>query len=84
MFKFLKNSKNARELDGIIARIEMNASNNYKDEAQAALKDLNDRFNEMVESELLNERQKHEYSSRISAYKQKFKGYTHKDQKATW
>ena len=84
MFKFLKNSKNARELDGIIARIEMNASNNYKDEAQAALRDLDNRFNEMVAAGILNERQMHEYSSRISAYKQKFKGYTHKDQKATW
>ena len=84
MFNFFKNSKNARELDGIITRIEMNASNNYKDEAQAALRDLDNRFNEMVAAGLLNERQKHEYSSRISAYKQKFKGYTHKDQKATW
>ena len=84
MFKFLKNSKNARELDGIIARIEMNASNNYKDEAQAALRDLEKRFDEMVEARCLSERHMHEYSGAISAYKQKFKGYTHKDQKATW
>lgn len=84
MFSFFKRSKNAHELDGIIARMQMNASNNYKDEAQAALKELEERFGEMVEAGSLNERQMHEYSGVISAYKQKFKGYTHKDQKATW
>jgi len=84
MFNFFKNSQKARELDSIIGRIEMNASNNYKDEAQAALKELEIRFNEMVEAGGLSERQRHEYSGAISAYKQKFKGYTHKDQKATW
>lgn len=84
MFKIFKNSKNARELDGIIARIEMNASNNYKDEAQNALVELEKRFEEMLETGCLSNRQKEDYSSAISAYKQKFKGYTHKDQKASW
>ncbi len=84
MFKIFKNSKNVRELDGIIARIEMNASNNYKDEAQNTLVELEKRFGEMLETGCLSNRQKEDYSSAISAYKQKFKGYTHKDQKASW
>ncbi len=84
VFNFIKRTKNAQELDSIIARIELNASNNYKDEAQAALKELEKRFAEMVEAGTLNERQMQEYSIAMSSYKEKMKGYTHKDQKATW
>ena len=39
--RFFK-SKEEKELDGIINRLEMNMSNNYKDNAQDNLKELED------------------------------------------
>ena len=39
MFGFLKKTGKNKQLEEIITRIEMNASNNYKDAAHAGLKE---------------------------------------------
>lgn len=80
MFGFLKDNKEKKELDAIILRIEANMANNYKDAAQEALKELESR---LAVSEL-KESKKAEYESRLSAYKEKMKEFTHKDQKPYW
>mgnify|MGYP003316623068 CR=1 FL=1 len=59
MFGFFKKTKSAKELDRIIAEITMNMQNNYKDAAQSAFKELEQRFNEMAEAGELSEAQKH-------------------------
>ena len=77
---FIKSNKEKKELDAIILRIEANMANNYKDAAQEALKELESK---LAISEL-KERKKAEYESRLSAYKEKMKEFTHKDQKPYW
>ena len=84
MFKFIKKARNTQELDTIISKIEINASNNYKDVAQEALKELEIRLSEMIAEDGLSERQKKEYTSKLASYKECMKEYTHKDQKPYW
>lgn len=80
MLGFIKNNKEKKELDAIILRIEANMANNYKDAAQEALKELESRLSVSE----LKENKKAEYESRLSAYKEKMKEFTHKDQKPYW
>lgn len=84
MFGFLKKSKAAKELDRIIAEIDTNMQNNYKDAAQAALREFEEKLHSMIENGELSDGQKAEYTSRLDSYKIKLKSYSHKDQKPYW
>ena len=84
MFGFFKKAKSAKELDRIIAEITMNMQNNYKDAAQSAFRELEQRFYEMSETGELSEVQKSEYSAKLSSFKERLKSYSHKDQKPYW
>ena len=84
MFAFLKGSKKNKELEAIIARIDSNASNNYKDAAQDALQEFEDRLQEFIAAGTLNDKQKTEYESRLASYRDNMKEFTHKDQKPYW
>lgn len=81
--KLFKN-KYETELDVLIARIDMDCSNNYKDNAQADLRDFEKRFAEIREQGALKEKATAFYESKLAEYQSKLKGYTHKDQKTTW
>ena len=80
---FQKNGKNER-LDSIIQRIEMNASNNYKDAAQSGLRELEDELKRLEDTGKLNDKQKKYYGERLASFKEQMKNFTHKDQKPTW
>jgi len=84
MFGFFKRAKSGKELDRIIAEITMNMQNNYKDAAQSAFKELEQRFNELAETGELTESQKSEYGVKIASFKERLKAYSHKDQKPYW
>lgn len=73
-----------RELDTIIARINMNMSNNYKDAAQENLKELEAKFEALCAEGKLKEKQKAQYASLVDTYRIRLTGYTHKDQKPYW
>lgn len=77
-------NKYERELDAIIFKIEMNMSNNYKDNAQMDLQDFEDTFKELCIQGKLKEKAKLKYESILETYRIKLKGYTHKDQKPYW
>ena len=77
-------SKYAKELDNVILRIEMNMANNYKDNAQADLKELEEAFERFKDEGLLKEKDVSFYESRLKAYQERLKGYSHKDQKPYW
>ncbi|MCR4616647.1 MAG: hypothetical protein K5669_00500 [Lachnospiraceae bacterium] len=77
-------NKYERELDAIIFKIEMNMSNNYKDNAQMDLQDFEDTFKELCIQGKLKEKTKLKYESILETYRIKLKGYTHKDQKPYW
>lgn len=84
MFGFLKKTKVAKELDRIIAEIDMNMQNNYKDAARAAFQEFEEKYTVMLKSGELNENQKSMYSAKLSSYREKLKAYSHKDQKPYW
>ncbi|MBO5352105.1 MAG: hypothetical protein J6J42_05370 [Lachnospiraceae bacterium] len=84
MFGFFKNVKATKELDRIIAEINMNMQNNYKDAAQEGLREFEMRLEQLAGTGELSAAQKSEYTARLSSYKEKMKSYSHKDQKPYW
>ncbi len=77
-------SKAEKELDNIIQRLEMNMSNNYKDNAQDNLKELEASINALRASGGIKTSVLSKYESILGSYKEKMKGYSHKDQKPYW
>lgn len=75
-------SKEEKELDSIIQRLEMDMSNNYKDNAQDDLKELIAAVNNMRDT--LKPKVLSKYESIADSYKEKMAGYSHKDQKPYW
>ena len=70
-----------RELEAILQELEMNASNNYKDNAQKNLRELEAAFARLSQEGKLNARQKESYGATIEGLRRKMKNYTHGDQK---
>lgn len=81
MFGFRK--KNL-ELDELIAKVSNNLENNYKDEAQAAFKDFENSFKDLLENGKLNDKQVVYYKGKEEAFSSQLKNFTHKDQKVNW
>ncbi len=77
-------SKAEKELDTIIQRLEMNMSNNYKDNAQDDLKEFEATLGSMKESGVIKPGAAATYECILSRYKEKMVGYSHKDQKPYW
>ena len=77
-------SKAEKELDRIIERLEMNMSNNYKDNAQDDLKELEAKLNDLREQGTLKSGVLSKYEVIVSGFREKMKGYSHKDQKPYW
>ena len=77
-------SKAERNLDTIIQRLAMNLSNNYKDNAQENLRELESALEELRSNGGLKEAALAKYDSILGIYKEKLKGYSHKDQKPYW
>ena len=73
-----------KQLDGLIQKMEMNLSNNYKDNAQSDLKKLEETLAEMKAAGTLKEAVQAKYESIMETYRQRLKGYSHKDQKPYW
>lgn len=84
MFKLFQKAGKNKQLDAIIQKIEMDASNNYKDAAQAGLRDLEKELRELEAAGKVSGKQKAYYEERLSAFQERMKNFTHKDQKATW
>lgn len=77
-------SKYERELDSIIMRLNMDMSNNYKDNAQEDLRELEAKVSEFKGAGLLTGRSLDRYEEQVHAYVERLKGYSHKDQKPYW
>ena len=72
------------ELEAIIKRLEANRANNYKDNAQSNLKELEIRFSELSSQNKLSAKQATHYTMLINNYKSDLKEFSHKDQKPYW
>lgn len=81
--RFLK-SRYERQLDSLMMKIDTNMSNNYKDNAQADLRELEAVFKQYCEQGVLKEKTRIFYEKQLGSYREKLKGYTHKDQKPYW
>ncbi len=77
-------SKAEKELDAIIQRLIINMSNNYKDNAQDNLRELEAVYEISKSENRLKEKALSEYGRILDEYKEKLQGYTHKDQKPYW
>ena len=77
-------SKAEKELDSIIQRLNMNMSNNYKDNAQDDLKDLETTINAFRTLGTVKPGVLSRYEGILDELKEKMKGYSHKDQKPYW
>ncbi|MCR5427958.1 MAG: hypothetical protein K6F16_03085 [Lachnospiraceae bacterium] len=77
-------SKYEQLLDTVIENLENNMANNYKDSAQADLREFEQLLNEMRESKQIKEDVYLQYNLTLQIYKQRLEGYTHKDQKPYW
>ena len=77
-------NKYEKELDSIINRLEMNMSNNYKDNAQSNLRELEEALERLQVQGVLKGSTLQRYETILGNYKEKMKGYSHKDQKPYW
>jgi len=77
-------SKEEKEMDAIIQRLEMNMSNNYKDNARDNLKELEETFDNFRSQGRIKPVVITEYEQILDGYREKMKGYSHKDQKPYW
>jgi hypothetical protein len=77
-------SKAEKELDAIIQRLNMNMSNNYKDNAQDDLKELEKTIDSLRSSGDVKQGVLAKYECVLNELKDKMKGYSHKDQKPYW
>ena len=77
-------TKTEKELDWIIQRLEMNMSNNYKDNAQGNLKEFENALKLAKEENKIKGRALIKYETFLSEYQSRMVGYTHKDQKPYW
>lgn len=77
-------SKEEKELDIIIQRLQMNMSNNYKDNARDDMKEFEAAMNDIRGSGRLKDKVLSKYEAILDEYREKMKGYSHKDQKPYW
>lgn len=73
-----------KDLDRIIARVEMNMSNNYKDAAQEDFAELLQAFEAYTGEKKLDKKAREHYETVISVLSSRLQGFTHKDQKPYW
>lgn len=73
-----------KELDAIIHRLDANMSNNYKDNAQENLRELEAKYKEFYEYNKLSKKREIYYEKIILDRKDKLIGFAHKDQKPYW
>ena len=77
-------SKEEKELDAILAKVDNNMSNNYKDNAQDNLKEFEAMMEDAESSGKLKGKSMTKYEEILNSYREKMKGYSHKDQKPYW
>lgn len=77
-------SKEEKQLDELISKININMENNYKDEAQDDFKKFVAILTEYKNDNKIKEKVIKKYEQQAQVYSLKLKEYTHKDQKPYW
>lgn len=81
MFGLGKTNKN---MEIVHQRLKMNAENNYRDATMQDLKEMEDLFEDLKSKGKISKRQIEYYSAIIEKYRLEFKGFSHKEQIASW
>ena len=77
-------NKYEKKLDEILEEMQMNMSNNYKDNAQKNLEEFESALARFTEQGRIKEKSRAKYETTLTAFKERLKGYSHKDQKPYW
>ena len=77
-------NKYEKKLDEILEEMQMNMSNNYKDNAQKNLEEFESALNRFAEQGRIKEKSRAKYEITLTTFKERLKGYSHKDQKPYW
>jgi len=81
MSLFHRKTPAEKQLDAIIAELQINMANNYKDTACEAFKLLTETFAQLKESGGLPEKVRGYYEDTLADYAKKMVGYSHNAQK---
>ncbi len=77
MFSFFRKNK---ELEAMILKLYNDASNNYKDNAQADFKQLETAFTAFRDAGRLSAKQQEHYGKILEEYREMLKGFSHAEQ----
>jgi len=77
-------NKYEKKLDSIIEEMQMNMSNNYKDNAQKNLEEFETAFERYKNNGSIKEKSIEKYGEVLKSFQERLKGYSHKDQKPYW
>lgn len=77
-------SKEEKELDALLVRVDNNMSNNYKDAAQKDYREFLKHYEELSSAGKLSEKVTAYYQGVIEEYAAKLSKFTHKDQPTKW
>jgi hypothetical protein len=83
-FSDLFKNKYEKKLDEILMEMQMNMSNNYKDNAQKNLEEFESALTRFTEQGRIKDKSREKYENTLQSFKERLKGYTHKDQKPYW
>ncbi|MBR6322963.1 MAG: hypothetical protein IKR59_08845 [Lachnospiraceae bacterium] len=72
------------ETDNLIASVQMNMANNYKDAAQADFRKLKEIYEKKTEAGAYTPKLQAKYDSIMADFAAKLQFYTHGDQKPYW
>lgn len=84
MLEFLREIGKNKELESIIRKLQSNCENNYKDAAQANLKEFEMLYAQLCEKNALSTKQVVRYEEILKQYREQMEKFTHKDQKPYW
>ena len=73
--------KKPAQLEGHLQKLQVNAANNYKDEAIRNFSDFCREYEALKAAGKINEKQRKYYDAIEGTWKQKLKGYSHGEQK---
>ena len=82
-FAFFR-KRNDPEMDNLIASLQMNMANNYKDAAQEDYKKLRKMYEEKTEDGIFSARLQAKYDAMMADFGIQLRSYTHADQKPYW
>lgn len=77
-------NKYEKKLDEILDEMQMNMSNNYKDNAIKNLSEFESALSRFSEQGRLKDKSLKKYESTLKNFKERLKGYSHRDQKPYW